>query len=96
MPTKEEYASRFDGVTDPIMSGRYKNRADIRRLAASARKAVREERNTCTREISGRWKEKFAEVKKENDEWQKALDQAFREELQMIDDRIGDMEEALD
>jgi len=95
MATEAEYARMFAAVAGPIMSRGFKSKADIRRLVAEAGRAVRAERNRATHEISLRWKDEFARIKEENDAWQKALDAAFRGEMQMISEAIGDMEEGL-
>lgn len=95
MPTEAEYASKFYAIADPILSRPVTSKAGIRQLIALAGRAVRGERDRATKEISLRWKDEFARIKKENDEWQKALDSAFRGEMQMISERGGDMEEGL-
>lgn len=92
MPTKEEYASRFDGLTRPILQQTANTKRDVRRIVSQADKAVRAERLVIVREISDRWKERFAEIKTENDEWQAALAAAYKDELIMNHDAGAEME----
>ncbi len=68
-----------------------------RRVAAAAveTKELYNERQRRTKEISQTWKDGYAKLKAENDQMQKDLAQAFKDELQMIDERLGDMYEGL-
>jgi hypothetical protein len=95
MPTEGEYGRRFELVAESVMGRGFNTKAEIRRGVAEANRAVRVEREKIVKEISARWKEKFAEIKAENDAWQKALADAYKRELQMIEERTGDLEEGL-
>lgn len=95
MPTVEEFANRFDGITNPILSQTTNTKADIRRIVSQANKAVRAERLVIVREITERWKERFAEIKTENDEWQAALAIAYKNEIQMNYEAGSEMESVL-
>jgi hypothetical protein len=57
--------------------------------------AARNNRREGIKDISAKWKEGFAQLKAENDQMQKDLMSAFKDELQMIDERLGDMYEGL-
>jgi hypothetical protein len=93
MPTESEYAGRFAAVSAPFWAMSARTRNDIRRVIGLAHAAIIKERNVATAEISSRWKERYAEIKLENDEWQKGLAAAFKGEMQMLyeaEDRMRD------
>jgi len=95
MPTGAEYAVRLGAVSRPFTDMPFKNKFEIRHILSLAAQAVRAEGRKCTAEITARWKEEFARIKKENDDWQRALATALKNEIQMVWEREGDMEEGL-
>lgn len=95
MPTKVEYQDRFFTISDNILSGPCNTKAEARHLVVLAKQAVRRERDRFMGEISLEWKKRFAEIKSENDSWQQALHDAFKDEIDSIDERLSDMYEGL-
>lgn len=95
MPSQAEYEQALEYAQGGILEMAVETRSGVAKLCAEARRRTLRERNKLTTEISNRWKGEFAKIKKENDEWQKALSAAFHSTLQMIDERSGDMIEGL-
>jgi len=95
MPTQAEYAQLFEQAQGGVLDMAVDTRTGVSKLCAEARRRTVKERNRLTLEISGRWKTEFAKIKLENDQWQKALDDAFHAAMQDIDEQHATMNESI-
>lgn len=95
MPTYNEYETILYDEGDSIMSMPADTKRDVDKHAAEARRRVTRKRNELTKDISDRWKQRFAEIKAENDQMQKDLAAAHKMVDQMIGEMVGDKYEGL-
>ena len=95
MPSQQEYEQLLDQAMGGILGMAVETRSGVAKLCAEARRRVMRERNIMTKGISTRWRDEFAKIKNENDEWQKALNAAYHSAMQSIDESAGDMIERL-
>jgi len=95
MATQAEYEQILENAQGGILEMAVSTRAGVSKLVAEAKRRVIRERNKLTSGISTRWRDEFAKIKKENDEWQKALSAAYKAVDQSIEERAGDMIEGI-
>ena len=90
MASRSEYDSTFDSEINSIMSFPADTRSDVMKHGAEARRRIVRAFNNFTKGISARWKERFKEIKEENDLLQKDLKESYAHAHDVIDDLIGD------
>jgi len=95
MPTQAEYAQLFEAAQGGILDNVVTTKAGVSKVCSEAKRRMVKERNRLTLEISGRWRTEFAKIKLENDQWQKALNAAYHEAMQDVDEQHATMDEAL-
>lgn len=95
MPTQAEYAYFFEQAQGGILDMAVETRSGVSKLCAEARRRTVKEKNKLILGISNRWRIEYAKIKEENDQWQKALDDAFHAAMQDIDEQHATMNESI-
>lgn len=92
----ENYHSKYFNLATQTMDKEYSTKAQAERLATEARRAILKARNESTREVSNRWRDRFIEIKAENDVAQKAIQEAYNSAYMEIGAMLADMYEGLE
>ncbi len=77
MASKEEYDDGFESEVDSIMSFPADTKRDVEKHAAEARRRIVRLKDKFRLAISNRWRERFKEIKVENDALEKALNESY-------------------
>ena len=86
MPSQQEYAAAFNEITLKWYQTPWEKKAQRRTQEVQMHAELRKKRDEFTREITKIWKEKYKEIKEENDMLQKALKEAWIEEATQLDE----------
>ena len=73
------YDNAFYGEYELIMNFPADRRVDVDKHAAEARRRIVRMRDKLRLEISNRWRERFKEIKEENDTLERELGQAYKD-----------------
>jgi chromosome condensin MukBEF MukE localization factor len=79
MTTIGGYDNALYNEYEPIMAFPADTRRDVDKHAAEARRRIVRKRDALRMEISNRWRQRFKEIKEENDTLERELAQAFKD-----------------
>ena len=95
MPSKQEYDAAFFREWEIAMAFPTGAKIDAYRHAAEARRRIVRKQTELRLGISNLWRQRFAEIKIENDTLEKALAQSYKEAHAEINAYLADVLERL-
>ena len=95
MPSKQEYDAAFKYAMGPVLEFPVANRAGASKICAEARRRIVREQTNLRKGISDLWRQRFAEIKRENDDFEKALKESYQDAHEYISAKYGDLLEGL-
>jgi len=96
MASRGEYKAAFWSEADSIMSFPADTKRDVQKHEAEARRRIIRMKDKLRMGISNLWRQRFAEIKKENDDLEKALKEEFESAMREVSAVGADIIERLE